>query len=474
MGEAKRKQKLKTTKTSSVRKKKVVPSELNSEELLDQILNKKRKVKPVEIKTEKVDVSKLSDDELLDFIMAKKKKKKVASTKKKSASTKKESTIKTKVTPKKKAVEETVVDTENLIEKVQIELQIEEVNKEYELLESKNNRRKTTLRRFVLSTLCLLTVCGFYFGINLIKEPSASYALVEDKNIENIENIKKIEEENNKKFNECLTNPYTAGEESDEIIAKEKELTDYLKKYRVSIGYRDLELGFHYYYNESDIYYAASTIKSIDALYIYTKAAEGEIDLDETITYTSKYRMGSSSATQNISYGTKITLRDLVKYAITVSDNSAHNMLVNYIGKNNLREFGKSLGATTTLGDWDLFGNINVYDAMIYMEAIYKFVQENGELGQELASYFIESEDNNLKFEDLNINALTKYGNYDVYYHNIGVVDSFHPYTLVILTKVGQKNGRVIMPEISKKVMELHDLYYENRQSTCMAEVYGK
>ncbi len=456
MGEVKKTTKKITKKTSPSKKKKLTPSQLSNEELLEQILNKKKKVKTIEKKVDKVDVSKLSNEELLDFIMSKKKNK--VSSKKSQPK---------KVQPKKVEEQTTIISPENLVEKVQEKLHDEEITK---VEVNKSVRRKTTFKRIIFSTLCLLIVCIISFSMDYSKKTNESYSILEEISAEN---AKKIEEEKRQQFNDCLTKEYSESEETEDIINKKNELTEYLKTYNLSVGYKDLTYGYSFYDNKDAIYYAASTIKSLDALYIYTKAAAGEIDLDTTLTYTSSVRMGSSIATEKLRYGTKISLRDLVKYTITVSDNSAHNMLVSYIGKNNLREFGKSLGATTTLTGGDIFGNINVNDAMIYMDAIYKFTQENGELGEELASYFIESEDNNLKFEDLGINALVKYGNYDVFYHNIGVVDSNHPYALVILTKIGQTNGRKVMPEINNKVMEINNMYYSNRQSQCMLDVYG-
>ena len=67
------------------------------------------------------------------------------------------------------------------------------------------------------------------------------------------------------------------------------------------------------------------------ALYIYTKAAEGQINLDDTITYLSKYKVSYSAGVSKHKVGSKIKIRDLVKYSVIYSDNSAHQMLVSYI-----------------------------------------------------------------------------------------------------------------------------------------------
>ena len=72
-----------------------------------------------------------------------------------------------------------------------------------------------------------------------------------------------------------------------------------------------------------------------------------------------------------------ISLRDLVKYAITVSDNSAHQMLVDYIGFTNLKKYGNSLGAKNTLIGGDNFGQIDTNDSIAYLTELYKFINDN-------------------------------------------------------------------------------------------------
>ena len=44
------------------------------------------------------------------------------------------------------------------------------------------------------------------------------------------------------------------------------------------------------------------------------------------------------------------------------------------------------------------------------------FINNNGELGLELKSYFVEADQNGLKFEELGIEAAHKYGEYQKFY----------------------------------------------------------
>ncbi len=277
-----------------------------------------------------------------------------------------------------------------------------------------------------------------------------------------------------KEYEACLNRPLDENDLTEDVLLAKKELDSYLEsKYDVSVMYEDLSFGYTYSFNTDEVYYAASTIKALDALYIYTKAFQGELDLDETMKYSSKYKVSSSRAMKKHKYGDKISLRTLVKYAITVSDNSAHQMLVSYIGRNNLKEFGKSLGAKNTLVGSDNFGRISTEDAIIYMKEINKLINESGEIGEELKSYFLEADQNGLEFQDLGIQAIHKYGEYKEFYHDIGVVYTDKPYVVAILTYEGKDDFIEIVKDINSRVYKLHNTYYTNRENLCSLEVYG-
>lgn len=275
------------------------------------------------------------------------------------------------------------------------------------------------------------------------------------------------------KFLNCMKRNYQNSDRSNELIAKEQEVTEYIKnKYDASFIYQDVQTGYSFGYNSAETYYAASTIKLLDALYVYSKAAIGAIDLDATITYTEKYATESSLGLDNYNYGDEISIRDLVKYAVSVSDNSAHLMLVSYIGKNKIKDFGNELGATYTMVGSDTFGDINCLDAIVYLKALNDFINTNPIYANELKELFINSDDNYLNIGD-EIVAIHKYGHYERNYHSIGIVCDKNPYMIAILTHEGfNKDIEGMIRDINKKIYELHNLYYELRDTTCYAESY--
>jgi len=193
--------------------------------------------------------------------------------------------------------------------------------------------------------------------------------------------------------------------------------------YKVSVGYYNLNTEQTYYYNKYEQYYGASLIKTLDALYLYDK----NMINDE--------------------------LKSHVKKIITVSDNPSHQYLVNYIGKNNLKAYGNSLGAKYTLIGGDNFGITTVSDQIVYMKKLYSMTNNNQ--NDELKSYFINSYYNNLLFDNCPT-IMHKYGWWEQVFHNSGIVLDENPYIVTILTKEAYNDYNKIISTISKLVYDYH------------------
>ena len=283
---------------------------------------------------------------------------------------------------------------------------------------------------------------------------------------------KEIAQQKETEYNNCLNEEYSDSDLTNNLYNKILETDSYLKKYSLSVGYEDTTYGFSYTYNEDKVYYAASTIKMVDAMYIYTKASAGEINLDDVVTYDAKNILGDSKEMSKYKVGDKVSLRNLVKYAVMVSDNTAHDMLLNYIGFNNLKKYGQSLGATYTLVGGDDFGEMSVADALIYLENLYEYLNSEDQLSQELKSYFINSDQNDLKMDG--IDAVQKYGEYDDYYHTNGIVYAKNPYLISILTLEGDNDFEAVIRDVNAKIYELHLTFYQERVNRCQEQIYGQ
>lgn len=478
-------------KNSSVRRKsskKQVPSNLDSDALLEEIMAKSKKKKAaasVKRAAKKIEPSTLSSDELLDQILAKKaeKKKRIVNKEevssilidkiKDSEEVKEElenisENIITDFTEESSNSDEPLIDKQHFVEENDLTLEDIEQIMDKEDVHIDKVVKKQKSRNIILIPILIFVIFILIGIIYFTIRDDSEYEL-------NISESEEYVDLRPALYQECLSNSYNELDNTDTINNKINEINNYISsKYNASVSYKDLTNGFVYNYNADKVYYAASTIKALDGLYIYTKAANGELDLNEKIIYSSRHKRGYSAGMSNHKFGEGVTLRDLVKYAITVSDNAAHEMLVEYIGKSNLREFGKNLGATYTLYGGDNFGSITSTDALIYASAINDFIDNNKVLGEELQSYLISAAQNGLTIGE-DILAGHKYGEYENYYHDYGIVYDIHPYVISIMTAEGwRSNFQAVIKDINAKVYELHNLYYENREDVCYNEIYEK
>lgn len=326
----------------------------------------------------------------------------------------------------------------------------------------KKNKKKKKLRiRKIVLIILLFIICIVY--------------LVMRHN--NLENLKKLELDrlNQENYKNCLLEKYNDNDKTVELINKENEIVDFLKKnLKSSVYYYNPNNEYYFKYNDQQTYYAASTIKMLDAIYIYEKAINHQLSLDEEIIYQKQDYREYSTEMSKYKFGDKVSLKKLVEFTIKYSDNTAHKILVEYIGINNLKEYGKSLGATKTLVGTDYFGNINTNDSMIYIKKLDEIFNLNTEISNDLKSFFIESEENYLKISKANIAAATKYGNYNNNFHNNGIVLSSNPYYISILTNASVNTGPILVQNINEKIYELHELFYENRKKICYQKIYEK
>ena len=166
---------------------------------------------------------------------------------------------------------------------------------------SKNKKRRRKLKKWPKLVLLLMILAALLFilkksldNYNITFTNTYEY-LIEKINNQKKNHDEKKQQENNQKleadYNNCLEQKYSEEEKSEKIIKLENELNDYLKNYSLSVKFVDINSNYTFSYNESKVYYAASTIKMLDAIYIYENALEGNIDLDTTKKYTKNFKV---------------------------------------------------------------------------------------------------------------------------------------------------------------------------------------
>lgn len=132
------------------------------------------------------------------------------------------------------------------------------------------------MKKILIFIFIILVIAGGYFGFREYQNYKEEQRILQEK----LER-ERIEKELKEKYEKCLI---TKPEEEIDLSEKEAEINSLLKKYTISVYYEDLTFNKTFTYNKDKVYYGASLIKLVDALYLY----DNEVNIDNTMTYKKK------------------------------------------------------------------------------------------------------------------------------------------------------------------------------------------
>lgn len=312
-----------------------------------------------------------------------------------------------------------------------------------------------------LKTIIVLLVFIF---ISLIALYFLSKHKIEENNIELIAIQEKIQ--TNNEYASCLTTPY----KSEKVDILFNNLLNNINTNKLSIYFEDLNNDYTLFLNTDTIYYNASIIKLFDASYII----DNNIDLNDTITFTQEYKDLAKDGLLKYELNSEIPIKDILYYAISLSDNGAHRMLTDYIGVDNLKNYAKEkLGITLTITDSDRFGYMNVASTNTLLKHIYELLQNDNEYTTLLKDAMNNNYYNALNFD--NIVFIHKYGYYNKYFHDIGIYDSSNPYTISIFTTYGNPDTGALekVSNISKEIYNIYITNLKEKEEYCYNLAYN-
>ncbi len=219
---------------------------------------------------------------------------------------------------------------------------------------------------------------------------------------------------------------------------------------KVAYYYEDLTHGHVISFNANVTFYAASVIKIIVVLYLYKNA----IDLDQKIEIYAEDIKQGTGILKNENFPKKYTLFSLMKYSIMESDNTAYLKLVDWIGKEKIIMFGKSLGAQYTFEGKDNFGIVNCNDLKIYWKELNPILEKHPEIEE----WFVHPSYEIITSKSIqNKKYLKKYGFFGIAYHEAGIVKDNVSYLLIILTQKGEnKNAKSFINKTAKRITAIH------------------
>lgn len=320
-------------------------------------------------------------------------------------------------------------------------------------------KKKSIKRCLIIIIIVLILILGALIALYFTSKQK-----LEEYNTELLELYAKLEANN--EYASCLITPY----KSEEVDALFNELLNTLNTNELSIYFEDLNNEYTLTINPDTIYYNASIIKLFDAAYII----DNNVDLNDTITFTENYRSMAKEGLLNYELNAEVSIKDIMYYAISVSDNGAHRMLTDYIGVDNLRNYAKNtLGITLTITDSDRFGNMSVTSTNTLLKHVYELLQNDNDYTALLKDAMNNDYYNGLNFDEKTF--LHKYGYYNQYYHDIDIYNSLNPYVISIFTLFGNPDTGALekVSNISKEIYNIYQTNLDKKEEYCYNLAYN-
>jgi beta-lactamase class A len=117
---------------------------------------------------------------------------------------------------------------------------------------------------------------------------------------------------------------------------------------KVSIYAKNLKTGAAYDLNGTNRVNTASTIKFPILIAVFTAEHEGKVHWTDTSELTKDNKVAGSGVLQEMSDGTRIPLRDLIRYMMLLSDNTATNLVLDHVPANQVNATLAKLGIENT------------------------------------------------------------------------------------------------------------------------------
>jgi beta-lactamase class A len=119
-------------------------------------------------------------------------------------------------------------------------------------------------------------------------------------------------------------------------------------KGKVYLFAKNLDTGETYSYNGDERVKTASTIKIAVMIEAWARVAEGKAKWTDELVLTKAARYSGSGILPEMSDGLRLSLQDCVRLMMLLSDNTATNMVLDYLGTDSVNERMNALGFKST------------------------------------------------------------------------------------------------------------------------------
>ena len=154
---------------------------------------------------------------------------------------------------------------------------------------------------------------------------------------------------NSGNFRVSKANALHLGQEIVQLKNEIETLSASYSQLTPGVFFVDLDNGAYLDMNGNNTFSAASTIKVPILIALFQEVDAGKIRLDEPLTMQAEYVAGGSGDMQDQPVGTQYTVLETARKMITISDNTATNMLIARLGGQNvLNQRFQSWGLSST------------------------------------------------------------------------------------------------------------------------------
>ena len=243
---------------------------------------------------------------------------------------------------------------------------------------------------------------------------------------------------------------------AEERIALDELLASY--EGQVSLYYYAPQNGESYTFQPELPYYAASLVKAPYALYLLRLADEGKCDLEQELELLDKWKQTGTGTLKNEPEGTLYTVRELIEYMITISDNTAFKILREEYSLWSYNKFCRNELDVHSI----TYEDVSAEDMTKCMKAIYEYIETGSENALFLKDLMSRAVSPLIKAPGAEL-LIHKHGWANPAFNDMAIVYQEQPYLLVLLSDHcdGTREDVKMFSDISKTLKRFHDQWEE-------------
>ena len=305
----------------------------------------------------------------------------------------------------------------------------------------------------IIFSLSFFLIVSFFFSSNTVDYAKGTDLAMDELAFSKKAFVLPTEEKKDSQGEEEPTELTTFYEKISAVINKSATSFDG----RIGITYIDLTTGKKIAVNGEERFLSASTIKVPLAMMVADKVANGELKWEDQLIYKEKddYEEGTGIIAYDIQ--PSYSLRTLQEYNIVYSDNIAKNMLYDTFGGDKAGK--KAITQHFFQRDTDPDNTeLSSNEAAEVLSQLYQEKTANTEY-QTIYDYMKQTVfHERMDTATTNGKVAHKIGSYDTYIHDIGILETDHPFILTIYTD--GKNGSSTISTLTDQLWKIQQDEY--------------